>query len=39
MTKQDKTELDIILDRAGYVLMCCAVFAVIIVMILIYKGK
>ena len=37
MTKQDKRELDIILDRAGYVLTVCAVFAVIVVMILIFK--
>ena len=37
LSRKDKEELDIILDRAGYVLTVCAVFAVVVVMILIFK--
>lgn len=37
LSRKDKAELDIILDRAGYALTVCAVFAVVVVMILIFK--
>lgn len=35
MTKQDKTELDIILQRAGYVLTACSILAVVSVLLMI----
>ena len=38
MTKQDKTEMDILLNRASYVLTCCAVFALVAVILLIINN-
>ena len=37
MTKQDKIEMDIILNRASYVLMGCAAFALMTVILLIFN--
>lgn len=37
LSRKDKTELDIVLNRAGYVLTICVAFAVVVVMILIFK--
>jgi hypothetical protein len=39
MLRSEKEEMDIILSRAGYVLTCCAVIALFIVMVLIYNSK
>jgi preprotein translocase subunit Sec61beta len=37
MLRSEKEEMEIILSRAGYVLTVCAVFAVVVVLILIFK--
>lgn len=37
LNRNDKTEMDIVLNRAGYVLTVCAAFAIVVVMILIFK--
>jgi len=39
LNTQDKIEMNIILNRAGYVLTVCSLLAVIVVMVLIYKSK
>lgn len=39
LNRTDKTEMDIILSRAGYVLIGCAVVAISIVIMLIFKNK
>lgn len=37
MKKQDIEEMDIVLNRAGYVLTVCAAFAIVVVMVLIFR--